>query len=239
MKKQILTLVSAIAMVLAGPEGITSGARVAGAQAAAPTDFAVATVLFEQNATDGDVEVVFEVKGGAEGLARLTIVAPNGRTVADFAARDSSTLGMRQFRFESPEPKDVASLKAAYPEGVYVFSGATASGSRLEGRATLSHRLPATSTFVRPVGGAEGVGIKGQVLSWKPVANLAAYIVYVEQEELGVSVSARLPGSASSFVVPDGFLVAGTEYMIGIGTVTKDGNVSIVEATFKTAAAKP
>ena len=41
--------------------------------------FAAAVVRFEQNATDGDVEVVFEVRGGAAGLSWLTITGPGGR----------------------------------------------------------------------------------------------------------------------------------------------------------------
>ena len=57
--------------------------------------FTVASVHFEQNATDGDVEVVFDVKGGAEGLAGLWLIAPNGRIVADFTASDTMTLGIQ------------------------------------------------------------------------------------------------------------------------------------------------
>jgi hypothetical protein len=223
---------------LAGTVLFLSGAGDTRALAAAAAPFAVAHVQFEQNATDGDVEVVFEVKGGLEGLSKLTVVAPDGRTVADFAASDASTLGLRQFRFESPEPRDVASLKAAYPAGEYVFSGVTSSGSALHSRATLSHTLPATATFVRPAPDAENVPTRNLVLAWTPVKGVAGYLVYVEQEELNVSVNAHLPGSASSFGVPAGFLAPGTEYKMGIGAQTKDGNVSYVDASFRTAPAK-
>ena len=44
--------------------------------------FAIASVHFEQNATDADVEVVFEVRGGDEGLTQLTVVSPDGRMVS-------------------------------------------------------------------------------------------------------------------------------------------------------------
>jgi hypothetical protein len=63
-----------------------------------------------------------------------------------------------------------------------------------------------------------------------------AYIVYIEQDELGVSLNARLPGSVSSFVVPDGFLKPETQYTMGIGTVTNTGNASYIEGFFTTAA---
>ncbi len=211
------------------------GLALAGGKESAPAPFTVANILFEQNATDEDVEVVFEVKGGAEGLAKLTVVSPDGRTVVDFTAPDASTLGMRQFRFESPEPKDVKGLKSAYPEGVYIFSGATAAGNKLQGKATLSHKLPTTTSFIEPKTEAQGVRIKNLEISWMPVENLAAYIIYIEQDELNVSLTARLPGSAATFDVPEGFLLPGTEYQLGIGTVTEEGNTSFIETTFMTA----
>jgi len=197
--------------------------------------FAVVSVHFEQNATDGDVEVVFEVKGGDEGLTKLTVVSPDGRTVIDFTAPDASTLGMRQFRFESPEPGDVKSLKSAYPEGAYTFAGATAAGDKLHGKSTLSHKLPATASFLRPKAEARGVDAKNLKITWAPVKNLAAYIIYIEQDELDVNFTAKLPGAVTKFTVPDGFLLPGTEYMLGIGAVTEEGNISFVETTFTTA----
>ena len=145
----------------------------------ASVPFAVANVHFEQNATDGDVEVVFEVKGGDEGLAKLAVVSPDGRTVIDFTAPDASTLGIRQFQFESPEPGDVESLKSAYPEGVYTFAGVTTAGEELHGKSTLYHKLPATASFVRPAADAHGVGAKDLVITWTPVRDVDAYIIEI------------------------------------------------------------
>ena len=180
--------------------------------AAPPVRFAVANVRFEQNATDGDVEVVFEAKGRAEGLAKFTVVSPDGRTVVDFTAPDAATtLGMRQFRFESPEPK-------------------------LDGKATLSHQLPAVTAFVNPKPEAQGMAFKNLEITWAPVKDIAAYHFYIEQNELGVELTAKLPGSVTSFAVPNGFLQPGTEYVLGLGTMTKDGNTSYIETSFQTAA---
>ena len=206
-----------------------------GQESGPSSPFAVAGVHMEQNATDGDFEVVFEVKGGAEGLTKLAVASPDGRTVIDFTAPDASTLGMRQFRFESPEPKGVASLKSAYPEGAYTFTGATAAGHILHGESTLHHELPATVSLLRPGAGARGVGVKDLRIAWTPVKNLAAYIIKIEQDELHVDIAATLPGSVAAFAVPDGFLVPGTEYQLGIGAVAKTGNMSFVETTFTTA----
>jgi hypothetical protein len=81
----------------------------------------------------------------------------------------------------------------------------------------------------------EGVPVKGLVITWTPVKQLTAYSIAIEQEETGMSLTARLPGSAASFAVPDGFLLAGTEYVLAIGTITSEGNASFVETTFTTA----
>ena len=198
--------------------------------------FGKAFVHFEQNVTDKDAEVVFDVKGVAEGLTKLTVVAPNGKTVVDFNASDAATLGMRKFMFESPEPQDVANLKAAYPEGEYVFSGVTFSGATLSGRATLHHALPPTATFVRPMPESKDVRVRGLSLAWTPVAGVDGYIVGIEQKDLGLNVTAKLPATASTFVVPEGFLTPNTDYVMELGTVMKDGNASFVETTFRTGA---
>jgi len=196
--------------------------------------FAVAAVHLERNATDGDVEVVFEVKGGDDGLTSLTILGPDGRTVAAFTAPDTATMGMRQFRFESPEPTDGERMRAAYPEGAYAFAGVAAGGDRYAGTATLSHRLPPTATVLSPVDEAEDVAIAGLVITWTPAADVMAYVVTVEQPELDFSLSVRLPGSAAAFVVPDGVLQPGREYQLALGTVTAEGNASFVETMFVT-----
>ena len=194
-----------------------------------------ASVRFEQNATDGDVEVVFEITGDDEGLVELMATSPDGRTVIDFKAPDSSTLGIRQFQFESPEPRDVVALKAAYPEGVYEFSGKTSSGATLVGKSTLSHRLPTPATILQPAPEAEDVSLVIQGITWGPVEGAASYIVEIEQEELNVNITALLPGSSYSFPLPKGFLSPGKEYEIGVGTVSGEGNISFVETTFTTA----
>ena len=197
--------------------------------------FSVANVRFEQNATDGDVEVVFEVKGGDEGLAMLTVVSPDGRTVIDFTAPDSSTLGIRQFRFESPEPKDVDGLKAAYPEGVYKFSGYSINGNEFHSQSKLNHKLPPTVFFLQPGADEENVIIEGFKIKWIPVKNLAAYIIEIEKEELDVNLLIKLLGSVTEFSVPEGFLQSGSEYTLSIGTVAYNGNSSFVETSFTTA----
>ena len=206
----------------------------AASEPAAAVPFPIATVHFEQNATDGDKEVVFQVKAQTEGLDELIIRSPDGRTLVAFKAPDASTLGMRQFRFETPEPSDSKSLRGAYPEGVYEFSGKTSAGAKLVGRSTLSHQLPATATFTKPAPEAENVSVKDFKISWRPVEGVTSYIVTIDQSELDAHFMVRVPASSTSFALPDGFLARDTKYKMAIGTVTRQGNISFVESTFAT-----
>ena len=199
------------------------------------TPFTVADVHFEQNATDGDAEVVFDVKGGQEGLSKLIIVSPDGRKVIDFTAPDTSTLGIRQFSFESPEPKDRDSLKSAYPEGIYTYTGTTSKGKKLTGQSVLTHKLPSPTDNIQIKSEQRSVEAKEIIITWAEMKNISKFIIEIQQDELGVSLKAEIPGTESTFNVPPGLLAPATEYEIGIGTVSAEGNIVFVETAFTTA----
>jgi hypothetical protein len=215
--------------------GFQGAARAADKQPVPSKPFPVAKVRFEQNATDGDVEVVFEIVSDDDGLTELAIISPNGRRVVDFKAPDTSTLGMREFEFESPEPKNVESLKAAYPPGKYTFLGTTTAGAKLQCTARLSYDLPATVSFLTPAKNAQGVDSQTLEITWTPVENAARYVVELEQPKLHVKLSSRQPASIAKFAVPNGLLVPGTKYHLGIGVESAAGNISFVETSFTTA----
>jgi hypothetical protein len=195
--------------------------------------FEVATIRFEQNVTDKDVEVVFEINGEDEGLSRLLVMAPNGSTVADVTA--ASKFGLKQFVFESPEPRDAAALKAAYPEGKYTFEGTTVGGEALEGTCTLTHALPAAVKLVAPLARATDVQIEGLQVRWNPIQGASGYIVELEQEDTGFALVVNLPGTASTLALPAGLLTPATEYVLGIGAVADGGNRTFMETSFMTA----
>ncbi len=200
-------------------------------------EFEEVSVHFEQNATDEDLEVVIDATGGDEGMASIRVVAPDGRTIINFKAPESK-LGLRHFNFESPEPRNDGSLQADFPEGEYVFIGTTVSGVELRDKASLNHKLPDTTSFVRPGRGAEDVPTKGLEIVWSLVKNIDAYVVVIEQEDSGFEFSVNLPANVTKLSVPDGLLLPGTEYKLAIGTVSDDGNSSFVETDFETAGDK-
>jgi hypothetical protein len=196
--------------------------------------FERARVYFEQNLLDKDVEVKFEATGGSTGLATMKVTAPDGRTVIDFKSTDSK-FGIRHLVMESPEPKNDGQIQKDFPAGIYKFTGTLVGGVALQSEATLSHKLPAPSSFVRPRPDEKNVPVKGLKASWTPVKDLAAVVLIIEQEGSGQEIKVSLPGNASSFAVPDGFLQPGLDYKISVGTVSSEGNGSFVEAAFSTA----
>ena len=225
MTRPILTLLSLLALA-------------ASSFALADEKFEEASIRLEQNATDEDVEVVFEATSGDDGLAALRVSAPDGRVVIDFRSPDSK-LGIRSFVLESPERINDGRIQAAFPAGVYTFAGSTVSGEKLAAKVTLSHSLPPTASFVRPSPKDLDIPVKGLQLKWGAPKGLASCIVILEHEKTGAKVlNVTLPGAATTLAVPDGLLVPGTEYKLEIGTVGRDGNRSFVETTFKTAGRK-
>jgi hypothetical protein len=194
-------------------------------------------VYLEQTVEDQDSEVMVEAIGGDLGLATLKVVAPDGRTVVDFKAPDSK-LGVRQVRLESPEPKDKDAVRKDFPEGTYRFVGTTTAGATLQGETKLSHRMPDASSFVQPQPDATNVPAKGMQVRWRAVKNVAKWLVIIEHEPTGNTFSVNLPPTASTFVVPDGFLAPGRKYKLGIAAVGSDGNSTVIETDFTTASAK-
>ena len=202
--------------------------------ALAQEKFEKAKIYFEQNVQDKDVEVKFDVIGGSAGLATVKITAPDGRTVVDFKAADSK-MGIRHLLLETPEPKNDGTIEKDFPAGVYKFTCTLVGGKALQGESTLSHKLPAGASFLRPRPDEKNVPLKGLRASWAAQKNLEAVVIILEQEKTGRDIRVTLAGDATSFAVPDGFLQPGMEYKIAVGTVAVGGNASFFETSFTTA----
>jgi hypothetical protein len=153
-----------------------SATAAAGGKGPPTTPFEEASIIVEHNATDGDTEVVIEGVAGDEGLQLLRIRSPDGRRVATLLAPDATTLGMREFLFESPEPPGDAVL-AAYPEGKYVLYGESTTGEVFRSVLTLSHDLPAPVTILHPAHESELPAREALIVRWSQVPNIEGYIL--------------------------------------------------------------
>lgn len=205
------------------------------ANAAPPTEFEIATIAVEQNATDGDTEVVMEALGGDDGLRRLLIRTPDNRLVLLSSSSDPTIMGIREFAFESPEPEGNAIL-AAYPEGTYTFLGTSITGEQFKGTADLSYLLPEPTVITNPAQDAV-VGAKGLTIRWSPVPGIAEYRLEFENESADPEqiLTVNVPANRASFQIPPSLLVPGSDYQVGVATVGENGNVVVVENTFSTA----
>ena len=200
--------------------------------------FEKTAIFLEQTVQDADAEVKFDIIGtSAAGLSALQVVAPDGRVVVDFKS-PASKLGLHHLTLESPEPKNDGRLRADFPEGIYEFTGTTTGGDTLRGKATLTHAFPAAATIIRPRADEEKVPVTGLRVTWNPVKDAAAIAIVIEDEKSGGDVRATLPGNATGFAVPAGFLTGGTAYKLAVGTIAKSGNKTVSEISFTTAGKK-
>jgi hypothetical protein len=189
------------------------------------------SMIFEMNETDGDAEVVIEAQG-EEAFRTFSVTAPNGKRIIDVRDNNPAGIGLAEVALESGEP-DVASVKAQYPEGAYVFDATTITGLRLRQEIVLTHfALPAPA--YTPADGATVDPGAPLVIQWTAVPGVEGYIVEIEQDDLGVSLNVSLPASVTSFTVAPGLFEPGTEYELGVASVTPDGNVSVAESSFET-----
>ena len=213
---------------------IFAGSAVAGAALAAADHlpFEEASMFVEQNATDGDTEVVITGVAGDDGLSLLRIRSADGRVVARLVSPDPTTLGMREFHFESPEPPGEAIL-AAYPEGRYVLYGESTAGETFRSVLRLSHQLPPAVTILHPADEAV-VPDEALTVRWSPATGIQGYVIEVENEsgEIERALTMDLAPHATSFRVPNAFIVPGGEYQIGVHSVHENGNIVVVETTF-------
>jgi hypothetical protein len=196
-------------------------------------EFSELRMTLEQNATDGDTEVVLFAQGGDVGLDRLEITAPNGRRVAKFDG-DGRGIGIREFLLESAEPPDLDAVLGSFPEGEYSFTGKTVTGDCLEGTASLSHVIVPPTELLTPAEDEE-VQIDQLVLSWNAVAGVERYVVELNNENTGSEMTFEVFPPTTSVAIPAHFLQPGSEYQFAVGTKTANGNVTFVELTFFTA----
>ncbi len=200
-----------------------------------PTPFEEATLIVEQNATDGDTEVVISGTAGDEGLRRLYIKGPDRQRMTTLLAADG-TPGMREFHFETPEPPGEAVL-AFYPEGKYVLLGESTTGEAFRSVLTLSHELPPAVTILHPAQDAEVPAGQALVIRWSAAPGIEQFILEFENESTDPEqvLTLNLAPDVTSFRIPAVLMVPGAEYQVGVQTVGENGNIVAVETTFTTA----
>ena len=193
-------------------------------------EFSELWMAVEQNATDGDTEVVLFAKGQDVGLSSLEIIGPDGRLAADFKG-DRRGIGIREFHLESAEPPDLDAVLGSFPEGIYSLAGRTVEGDRIKGTVYLSHDLAPATELVTPQE-EEVVPINQLVLSWNAVPGVERYIIELNDETAGTEFTFQVLPPATSMAIPAQFLQRDSEYQFAVGVRMPNGNTTFVETTF-------
>lgn len=193
-------------------------------------EFEALEMILEVNETDGDAEIVMSVHA-EHGLRALTVRGARGLPVTQVHSTDRERVGLAEVLLESGEPSLEAVLRA-YPDGIYTVTGTTTTGQRVAGTVTLSHELAPAPHFSPSMG--ELVDPSSLLVTWDPVPGAAGYVVEIENDDIQANLTVRLSPDQLSLAVPAGFLVADTEYEIGVATVSENGNIAVAEGTFQT-----
>ncbi len=186
-------------------------------------------LILELNVTDDDAEVVLEIVTEVA-IDRLFLLDPSFRPILHLASNDGQRLGLAEVLVESAEPS-VAAVLAAYPPGPYAAFVRSTWHEWFLVHVQLSHELPADPVITTPAAG-QGVPPNGVVVTWEADPGVESWTVEVEQDDLGLSLNVELPGSVTSFSIPDGFLVGGEEFELGLAAEGGNGNVIVVETSF-------
>jgi len=195
--------------------------------------FSQLRMTLEQNATDGDTEVVLFAKGRDDGLEHLVVSAPDARRVAEFQG-DRTGIGIREFNLESAEPADLDAVLTSFPEGSYSFAGKTVNGKCITGTASLSHKIAPATSLLAP-SEDQVVPIEQLVLRWEPVAGVERYVVELNNEDSGGQSTFEVFPPTTSVAIPAHFLQRDSEYQFVVGVKTAEKNVTFVELNFFTA----
>lgn len=194
--------------------------------------FTELSIVLEQNATDGDSEVVMFAKGQDIGMNKFSVRSPDYRKVANFNG-DKHGVGLREFLLESAEPPELEKVLGSFPEGEYFFNGRTVEGGCLKGSAYLSHSLAPETQILSPAPN-EILNKDYVIVSWQPIDTATTYIVELKNEETENAILVEIPATMTTFNAPANWLVPDTEYQVAVTVTTDTGNKTSVESIFFT-----
>lgn len=229
-----------------------------------PIPFKQTNIHFETNGSACDMGI--QMSFDTDGVTEARVESPDGRVVFDslavFGAELTSDLTeMFHERVEPPiadllaaldcEPAEddaisLNDLLSAWPAGWYEFEGRSA-GTEFEGRARLTHRIPAGPEITSPEDGVIVSADEHLLITWEPVTGpivhylgpvqVVAYHVVVADvtdPELAPGATktvldADLSAEESSFLVPRQFLEPGRIYEFEVLSTERLGNETITE----------
>ena len=233
------------------------------ATAAPPAPFKQTNIHFEANASACDMGI--QMSFDTAGITRGEVESPYGQVVFDLEAaygleRTHDVTEMFQERVEPPitdleialgcEHREgaisLAELLGNWPAGWYEFDGASR-GVEFEGKAKLTHKIPAGPEIIAPADGAIVAHDKNLRIRWNkvtkpllptlgPVQIVGYHVLAVDVTrpvlapgKTKISLDADLSKSETSFVVPKQYLEPNRIYEFEVLATEKGGNQTITE----------
>jgi hypothetical protein len=230
---------------------------------AAKQPFEQTNIHFETNASACDMGI--QMSFDTDGVTRGSVEDPHEKVVFSFEAVEGlegtqDITETFQERVEPPivdlqsalgcEPTDDAisltELLATWPAGVYEFDGESG-GVEFEGKARLTHKVPAGPEITAPADGAIVPHDAPLQVRWKkvtgpilpklgPVEVVGYHVLAVDitsptlkPGETKTSFDADVSANETSFVIPKQFLEPGRIYELEILATEKGGNQTITE----------
>jgi hypothetical protein len=257
MKRHIGSIGTAIAACLA------LAAAAAPATAAPPKPFKITNIHFETNASACDMGI--QMSFDTDGITQGEVEGPFDQPVFTFGAvpgleNTHNVTEMFQERVEPPitdleialgcEPREgaisLAELLGNWPAGWYEFDGENGN-QEFEGRARLSHKVPAGPEILAPAEGAIVAHDANLLIRWKkvtgpilpylgPVEVVGYHVVVADVTEPVLApgktktvLDADLSRGESTFLVPKQYLEPGRIYEFEVLATEKGGNQTITE----------
>jgi len=211
-------------------------------------EFKESRLFIEVNATDGDAGIQTFID--VDEWNRVAVYDPNGRLMLRSVMRGAfAQQGGTELFFESAEPDfgdlPLSEFLKRFPEGEYQFRGRRQDGARIRSSATLTHNIPDGPELVYPLEGDAAVAPSNLTLLWNTVgpANgspIIGYRVIVAEEDPefdalpSVALQVELPATATSLLVPPGYLKADAEYEWEVLAIEEGGNQTLSGSFFTT-----
>ncbi|CAG7857164.1 hypothetical protein MCAMS1_01898 [biofilm metagenome] len=138
----------------------------------------------------------------------------------------------------------LAEFLRRFPEGNYRIEGKGLKGNKFVGVAKFTHNIPAGPVLVAPMENSL-VDPNHTVVMWQPVAApngspIIGYQVLVVKPNSGLTalpkiiLDVMMPPTATSMVVPQGFLLPNSEYEWEILAIDQGGNQTLSVGYFRT-----
>lgn len=206
---------------------------------AASEPFSQAQVFFEYNSVEGNIGIQFFFDGE---WTDVEIRDPKGRAIFETDTRGQlRKVGGAEVCFESVEPSFDSTdphpdFFKKFPAGPYTFRDKAVDGGKLNSTVELSHQLPAAPVVTPSSNKVQRTWAPGQPpVDAAPLAGFQVIFEIVVKENAVRSLTADLPDSAASFVIPAEFLptpaevTEGTVIVFEVLALAENGNGTITQ----------